>query len=284
MVLSRRSVVQHPHEGHGGRNLAAFGSLQLRLECGERRHRQRLRLAASGRQGAAERLPAGAQVLHLRAALGEADERHLVELRVRKIDLEAVAELAQHRLAHLLLLMGDVLAFARLAHAVALDGLGEDERRLALVSDRGRVGGIDLARIVSAAGQFPDLVVRHAGDEGLRLLVAAEEVLADIGAVLGLEVLIFAVDAFLHQLREHAAVVPGEQRVPARAPQHLDDVPAGAPEVRLEFLDDLAVAPHRPVEALQVAVDDEDEIVELLAAGEGDRARGSPARPFRRRP
>ncbi len=40
----------------------------------------------------------------------------------------------------------------------------------------------------------------------------------------------------------------------------------------LEFLHDLAVAAHRPVEALQVAVDDEDEIVELLAAGERDGA------------
>ena len=34
---------------------------------------------------------------------------------------------------------------------------------------------------------------------------------------------------------------------------------------RLELLDDLAVAAHRTVEALQVAVDDEDQVVELLA-------------------
>ena len=46
----------------------------------------------------------------------------------------------------------------------------------------------------------------------------------------------------------------------------------GAAEVGLELLDDLAVAAHRAVEALQVAVDDEDEVVELLAAGERDRA------------
>ena len=40
----------------------------------------------------------------------------------------------------------------------------------------------------------------------------------------------------------------------------------------LELLDDLAVAAHRAVEALQVAVDDEDQVVELLAAGEAKRA------------
>ena len=52
----------------------------------------------------------------------------------------------------------------------------------------------------------------------------------------------------------------------------LDDVPAGAAEVALELLDDLAVAAHRAVEALQVAVDDEDQVVELLARGHADRA------------
>jgi hypothetical protein len=60
--------------------------------------------------------------------------------------------------------------------------------------------------------------------------------------------------------------------VPVAAPDHLDDVPAGAAEDRLEFLDDLAVAAHRAVEPLQVAVDDEDQVVELLARGERDGA------------
>src|SRR5208337_5329994 len=102
--------------------------------------------------------------------------------------------------------------------------------------------------------------------------IAAEEVLADVGAVLRLEVLVFAVDAFLHQLAQLAFRVPGEEPVPAGTPQALDDVPAGAAEVGLELLDDLAVAAHRTVEPLQVAVDDEDEVVEPLTSGERDRA------------
>ena len=53
---------------------------------------------------------------------------------------------------------------------------------------------------------------------------------------------------------------------------HLDDVPAGAAEDRFELLDDLAVAADRTVEPLQVAVDDEDQVVELLARGQRDRA------------
>ena len=41
-----------------------------------------------------------------------------------------------------------------------------------------------------------------------------------------------------------------------------------------QLLDDLAVAAHRPVEALQVAVDDEDEVVELLARRPARSRRG----------
>ena len=175
------------------------------------------------------------------------------------------------RLAHLLLLMGDVLPLARLAHAVALDGLGQDDRGLALVVLGGVIGRIDLERVMAAADQRPDLVVGPAGDHGGELGILAEEVLADIGAVLRLEVLVLAVDYLLHPLEQDAGGVGGDQLVPARAPQHLDHVPAGAAEDPLQLLDDLAVAAHRPVEALQVAVDDEHQIVEMLAPAQRDR-------------
>src|SRR5262249_54206731 len=92
--------------------------------------------------------------------------------------------------------------------------------------------------------------------------------LAHIGSVLGFEVLVLAVDAFFHALEQNAARVTGNQRIPLAAPQHFDDVPARAAKNALEFLNDLSVAANRPVEALQIAVDDEDQIVELLAAGE----------------
>src|SRR5579863_144474 len=121
---------------------------------------------------------------------------------------------------------------------------------------------------MAAAGQRPDLSVAPVGDHRRGLGIAAEEMLANIGAVLRFEVLVLAVDAFLHQLAQFAARILVEQRVPVRAPQALDDVPAGAAKIGFELLYDLAVAAHRPVEPLQIAIDDEDEVVELLAAGE----------------
>ena len=71
---------------------------------------------------------------------------------------------------------------------------------------------------------------------------------------------------------QQARLVLLEERIPVAAPDDFDDVPAGAAERAFQLLDDLAVAAHRAVEPLQVAVDDEDQVVELLARGERDGA------------
>jgi hypothetical protein len=170
------------------------------------------------------------------------------------------------------LLVGDVLRLAGLAHAIALDGLGQDDGRLALVRHGGGVGGIHLVRIVAAAIQAPDVVVGPGGNHLQQFRVLAEEMLAHVGAVARLEGLVIAVDAFHHALLQQAGLVLRQQRIPVAAPDHLDHVPAGAAEVGFQFLDDLAVAAHRAVEALQVAVDDEDQVVEALAPGHADGA------------
>src|SRR6202008_3343839 len=104
--------------------------------------------------------------------------------------------------------------------------------------------------------QTPDVVVRHVGDHLLELGILAEEVLARIRATLGLEVLVLAVDALFHHAPQEALRVAREQRIPARTPDDLADGPPRAHEGDVGLLDDLAVAAHGPVEALQVAIDD----------------------------
>ena len=158
------------------------------------------------------------------------------------------------------------------AQPVALDRLGQDDRRLAVVLRRGGVGRVDLAVVVPAALEVPDLVVGHRLDQRLRPRVAAEEVLADERAVVGLVGLVVAVGRGVHQVDQRAVAVGVQQRVPLPAPDHLDDVPAGAAEERLQLLDDLAVAADRAVEPLQVAVDDEGQVVQALAGGDVDQA------------
>src|SRR5204862_7057457 len=80
--------------------------------------------------------------------------------------------------------------------------------------------------------------------------------------------LVLAVDDLAHAFDEEAVLVVGEEGVPVAAPDDLDAIPAGAAEGGFEFLNDLAVAPDRSVEPLQVAIDDEDQVVESLARGE----------------
>ena len=131
---------------------------------------------------------------------------------------------------------------------------------------------VDLRGVVAAPAESPDLVVGPVLDHRGRLGVLAEEVLPHECAVVRLERLVLPVDALLHQPAQPAVLVSGQEGVPVRPPDHLDHVPAGTTEVRLELLDDLPVAAHRPVEPLEVAVDDEDQVVEPLASGERDGA------------
>ena len=132
-----------------------------------------------------------------------------------------------------------------------------------------------LAVVVAAALELPpDVLVGPVLDHLAGAGVAAEEEVADVLAVVGAEGLVVAVVGGVHGVDERAVPVLGQQRVPAAAPHDLDDVPARPAEERLELLDDLAVAADRAVEPLQVAVDDEGEVVELLAGGELQQAAG----------
>ncbi len=136
----------------------------------------------------------------------------------------------------------------------------------------GVVGRIDFVRIVAAAIQAPDVVVGQVAHHLERLRIFAEEMLARIGATEGLAGLVFAVDGFHHQLAQQTLAVVREQRIPVTAPDHLEHVPVGAAEHAFEFLDDLAVATHRAIQTLQIAIYHKDQIVQFFAAGQRDRA------------
>src|SRR5437879_7107963 len=127
-------------------------------------------------------------------------------------------------------------------------------------------------RVVPAPVQAPDVLVGHARYHLEQFWVLAEEVLANEGAVVGLVVLMLTVDRLLHDAKQSAFDIASEQRVPVRAPNELDDVPTRPAKIGFELLDDLAVATHRTVEALQIAVHDENQIVELFTRRETDRA------------
>jgi len=167
-------------------------------------------------------------------------------------------------LVELFLLVSDVATFAGLSDPVALDGAGEDHGRRSLVLDGGLVRRIDLCRVVTSQAEAAELLVRHIGDHCGKLGVFTEEVLADIGAGGGGVLLAVTVHRLAHPTHQETVRILGKQRVPIFSPDHLDDIPTRAPEVSLELLNDLAVTADRAVETLQIAVDDKDQIVEVL--------------------
>ena len=130
------------------------------------------------------------------------------------------------------------------------------------------VGGVHLGVVVAAALHVPDLVVGHVLDHQLGRGALAEEVVPDVAAGLALVGLEVAVRRLVHDPDQVAGAVGGEERVPLPTPQDLDHVPAGAAEEGLELLDDLAVAAHRAVEPLQVAVDHEGQVVQTVVGGQ----------------
>ena len=124
--------------------------------------------------------------------------------------------------------------------------------------------------VVAAAAQAQQVVVGQVVHQAWRSRFRAEEVLAHVRAGGDRVLLELAVERGVHLLDEHAVHIPGEEVVPLAAPDDLDDVPAGAAEQALQLLDDLAVAADGSVQALQVAVDDEREVVEAVARRQGD--------------
>ena len=136
--------------------------------------------------------------------------------------------------------------------------------------ERLTVRGVDLAWVVAPAAQPSQVVVGKVLDQPAEPFVRPEEVSTDVPAGLDAILLELSVEGGVHLGDEDAVDVGSEELVPFPAPDDLDHVPARAAEQAFEFLDDLAVAAHRAVEALQVAVDDVDQVVESFPSGQCD--------------
>src|SRR5580658_2372871 len=102
--------------------------------------------------------------------------------------------------------------------------------------------------------------------------IGSEKILAEVFAALDEIFLILAVSDLAHAAHQQAVAIVLNEAIPVAAPDYLDDVPSGAAEDRFQFLNDFAVAADGAVEALEIAIDHEDQVVEEFARGQGDRA------------
>ncbi len=111
------------------------------------------------------------------------------------------------------------------------------------------------------------MLVGHICNQFEQFRILAKEILANVGTTAGHVGLVVAIQTLVHALDQQAGFVALQQRVPIAAPDDLYDVPTASGEHRFQFLNDLAVAAHRAVETLQIAVDHEDQIVEAFVGG-----------------
>ena len=226
------------------------------------------------RQVATQSFAALVQVTHFWRVVSGFVKRNVGQLAVWNRDIKTIAEGLDVFVRQLFGLVNVVLTFTDFAHAKTLDGLDEQHRRLVFVFDGLGKCGIDFFAVVTAAAQVKNFFVAHVRDHLQSLGVLAKEVFANIRAVVGLHGLIVTIQRVHHDFFQDAVFVACEQGVPAGAPEQLDDVPACASEFTFELLHNFAVATHWAVEALQVAVDDEDQVVELFTGGQADGAEG----------
>ena len=96
--------------------------------------------------------------------------------------------------------------------------------------------------------------------------------LTHVGTVFRLKGLIVTVYGFVHQLYQLTALIFSDQLIPTTTPDNLNHVPASTGKDTVQLVDDLTVTDNRTVKALQVTVDDEAQVVQLLAGRDGDHA------------
>ena len=138
--------------------------------------------------------------------------------------------------------------------------------------DGGLIRRMHLDGIVTAQAHASQLLVREMLDHLEQARIRSEEILPEVGAALDEILLILPVADLAHAPHQQPVAVGLNQRIPIGAPDDLDDIPARAPENRFQFLDDLSVAAHRAIEPLQVAVHDEDQVIEPFTRGQRNRA------------
>src|SRR5438132_9943697 len=136
--------------------------------------------------------------------------------------------------------------------------------------DRRPIRGVYFDGIVSAQPHAGELLVGKMLNHLKQTWVSPEEVVPEVSPALDEVFLVLTVGDLAHAADQQAVAVILYETVPVAAPNNLDYVPARPAENSLEFLNDLAIAAHRSVQPLQIAIHHEDQVIEPLPRSQGD--------------
>ena len=154
-------MAQQSNEGHRRGRLGSSGAFEEFRETGKRRHFERFGFDLALRQESAQGFAAFEKIFRFGTVEWRPVKRRLHNFLVADRNVEPRAKLAKLFFVQLFLLMRNVAAFTGFAQAVAFYRFGEDDRGLALVFHCGLVSGVYLPRVMTAAQQFANLVVRQ---------------------------------------------------------------------------------------------------------------------------
>ena len=123
---------------------------------------------------------------------------------------------------------------------------------------------------MTAAQKFGNLLVAQMRDEFEQLRILTEEMFPRITPRFDDVFLVITVAAFFHALEQQTGLVALNNFIPLGSPNHFDDVPTRTPDKTFKLLNDFSVAAHRPVEPLQIAVHNPDDVIQTFARSERD--------------
>ncbi len=212
------------------------------------------------------------QILHLRTVGIRLVERQLANFGVADGNVESRPKRLQCLFCDLFLIVSDILSFTSLAKTITLHSLCQNHSRCSLVIDGSVIGRIHLDRIVTAATDRLNRLVRQMFNHLQDIRIGSEEVLTDVRAVRNRVLLVLPIDHFTHSLDEFTVFVRVEQRIPVGTPDHFDHIPARATKGCLEFLNNFPVAAYGTVQSLEIAVYDKNQIVQFFAGSQRNSA------------
>ena len=210
-----------------------------------------------------------AQVLHLRAVFVRLVKVDIAGLLVGKGQIKAVAKADQVVFGKLLLRMRGHLALPGTAHAVTFFGVRQNHYRLACVRRSSGISGMYFHQVVAAALEPVDLLVGHALGQAGEFRVLTKKGVTVKAPVFGGKSLHLAIDRAGKGFGQCAGGVAGKQAIPVAAPHQFDDMPASAGKQFFQLIDDAAIAAHRAIEALQIAVHHPHQVVQIFAGSQG---------------
>ena len=213
-------------------------------------------------------------VLHLGAVVSGFVKGNVCGLLVTQRQVKAVSKTNQIGPVKLFLRVRGHLALACAAHAVTLFGVRQNHRGLAGVAGGCGVGSMDLDQIMAAALEAVNLLVGHALRQPCQLGVLAKKGVSVKAAVFGGKSLHLPVYRVGKGFGQCACGITGKEAIPVAAPDQFDNVPASPGKQLFKLVNDAAIAAHRAIKALQVAVDDPDQVVQPFTRSQRKSAHG----------